>query len=189
MQVTLLTLPELRNLYDTAMAQDFPPAERKPFSAMEALLRRGVYEPLLFTGTAGEPLAYALQVIAPGVPCALIDYFAVRADLRGGGVGTRALHTLRRHYAGRLSALLTECEHPAEAPDPETAKRRIGFYLRAGAQSAAIESRVAGVRYMVLALPCRGALPEAAAADALRRLYACMSPQKYGRGNVIFYGN
>ena len=63
--------------------------------------------------SAGEPLAYALQVVAPGVPCALIDYFAVRADLRGGGVGTRALHTLRRHYAGRLSALLTECEPPA----------------------------------------------------------------------------
>ena len=53
MQVTPLTLPELRNLYDTAMARDFPPAERKPFSAMEALLRCGFYEPLLLTGTAG----------------------------------------------------------------------------------------------------------------------------------------
>lgn len=189
MQIATLTLPELRNLYDTALVRDFPPAERKPFSAMEALLRRGLYEPLVFTDPAGERVAYALQVAAPDVPCGLIDYFAVRADLRGGGVGTCALHALRRHYAGRLQALLTECEHPAEAPDPETARRRIGFYLRAGAQSAAMESRVAGVRYMVLALPCLGALSEAVAADALRRLYIEMSPQSYGRGNVIFYGN
>ena len=104
MQIATLTLPELRNLYDTALVRDFPPAERKPFSAMEALLRRGLYEPLVFTDPAGERVAYALQVAAPDVPCGLIDYFAVRPDLRGSGVGTGALHALRRHYAGRLQA-------------------------------------------------------------------------------------
>ena len=189
MQVTPLTLPELRNLYDTAMAQDFPPAERKPFSAMEALLRRGFYEPLLLTGTAGEPLAYALQVVAPGVPCALIDYFAVRADLRGGGVGTAALQLVKEYCAMRVQDLLLECEHPAEAPDPDAARRRIGFYLRAGARATALESRVFGTRYTVLSLPCGGTVPDAQLCKELRALYRVMVPHPYYRGQVIFYGS
>ena len=52
-----------------------------------------------------------------------------------------------------------------------------------------MESRLFGVRYQILALPCGGA----AVADTtvhrnLQALYRAMVPEPYYRGNVIFYG-
>ena len=65
---------------------------------------------------------------------------------------------------------------------------RIGFYLRAGARTTAIESRLFGVRYLVLALPCGGTVTDAAVSADLRRIYGQTVPEPYYRGNVIFYG-
>ena len=137
----------------------------------------------------GTRLAYAWQVVLPGQRTALLDYFAVRCDLRGGGVGTQALQLVKAYDAMWVHDLLLECEHPAEAPDPAVARRRIGFYLRAGARATALESRVFGTRYAVLSLPCGGTVPDAALCKELRALYKTMIPQPYYRGNVIFYGN
>ena len=115
MRIRLLDAAGARQLYESRMARDFPPGELKPFAAMEELLAAGLYEPLTFTDDAGAVLAYAWQVVLPGQQAGLVDYFAVRSDLRGSGIGTRALHLLQAHYAPRLAALLLECEHPAEA--------------------------------------------------------------------------
>ncbi len=115
MRIRLLDAAGARQLYESRMARDFPPGELKPFAAMEELLAAGLYEPLTFTDDAGAVLAYAWQVVLPGQQVGLVDYFAVRSDLRGSGIGTRALHLLQAHYAPRLAALLLECEHPAEA--------------------------------------------------------------------------
>ena len=91
------------------MARDFPPGELKPFAAMEELLAAGLYEPLTFTDDAGAVLAYAWQVVLPGQQAGLVDYFAVRSDLRGSGIGTRALHLLQAHYAPRRSPGCGHC--------------------------------------------------------------------------------
>ena len=184
-----MRLPELKRLHETELREAFPPQELKPFAAMEELLAAGLYEPLTFTDDAGAVLAYAWQVVLPGQQAGLVDYFAVRSDLRGSGIGTRALHLLQAHYAPRLAALLLECEHPAEAPDAAIARRRIGFYLRAGARATALESRVFGTRYAVLSLPCGGTAPDAVLCRELSTLYKVMVPQPYYRGNVIFMGN
>ena len=105
------------------------------------------------------------------------------------GVGTAALGLVRDYDAMRVHDLVLECEHPAEAPDPSIARRRIGFYLRAGARATALESRVFGTRYAVLALPCGGTVPDAALCKELRTLYKVMVPHPYYRGQVIFYGS
>ena len=182
MRIRLLNAAGARQLYESRMARDFPPGELKPFAAVEELLAAGLYEPLTFTDDAGAVLAYAWQVVLPGQQAGLVDYFAVRSDLRGSGIGTRALHL--------LAALLLECEHPAEAPDAAIARRRIGFYLRAGARATALESRVFGARYSILQLPCgETLLPDGTLNTVLQTLYSRMVPQPYYRGSVIFYGN
>ena len=179
MRIRLLNAAGARQLYESRMARDFPPGELKPFAAMEELLAAGLYEPLTFTDDAGAVLAYAWQVVLPGQQAG-----------RGSGIGTRALHLLQAHYAPRLAALLLECEHPAEAPDAAIARRRIGFYLRAGARATALESRVFGARYSILQLPCgETLLPDGTLNTALQTLYNRMVPQPYYRGSVIFYGN
>lgn len=188
MQIKRLSPAGCEELYHTALPRDFPAAECKPFAEIRRLLEAGVYEPLLLTDDAGARLAYAWQVVLPGQRTALLDYFAVRCDLRGSGVGTAALQLIREYYALRVQDLLLECEHPAEAPDPAVARRRIGFYLRAGARATALESRVFGSRYAVLSLPCGGTAPDAVLCKELCALYKVMVPEPYCRGRVIFYG-
>ena len=196
MQITRLSAAECEDLYRSALPRDFPAAELKPFAEIQRLLaldyEKCPYEAevnLLLTDDAGARLAYAWQVVLPGQRTALLDYFAVRYDLRGSGVGTAALGLVRDYDAMRVHDLVLECEHPAEAPDPATARRRIGFYLRAGARATALESRVFGTRYAVLALPCGGTVPDAALCKELRTLYKVMVPHPYYRGQVIFYGS
>ena len=190
MQITRLSAAECEDLYRSALPRDFPAAELKPFAEIQRLLESGVYEPLLLTDDAGARLAYAWQVVLPGQRTALLDYFAVRYDLRGSGVGTAALGLVRDYDAMRVHDLVLECEHPAEAPDPSIARRRIGFYLRAGARATALESRVFGARYSILQLPCgETLLTDGTLNTALQTLYSRMVPQPYYRGSVIFYGN
>ena len=94
MQILRLSPAECEELYHTALPRDFPAAELKPFVEIKRLLEAGVYEPLLLADDAGTRLAYAWQVVLPGQRTALLDYFAVRYDLRGGGVGTAAHRVL-----------------------------------------------------------------------------------------------
>ena len=118
MQITRLSAAECEDLYRSALPRDFPAAELKPFAEIQRLLESGVYEPLLLTDDAGARLAYAWQVVLPGQRTALLDYFAVRCDLRGGGVGTQALQLVKAYDAMRVHDLLLECEHPAVARAP-----------------------------------------------------------------------
>lgn len=188
MQIRLLDCAAAQQIYETRMVQDFPAAELKPFTAIREMLQAGIYEPLALYGSSGDLQAYAFQVLLPGERAALLDYFAVRGDLRGGGIGTRALQALAAHYRDRLDDLIIECEHPDEAPDKGVAERRIAFYLRAGACATRLESRVFGVRYSILSLPCGGHREDAVIGRQLKDLYRMMVPEPYYRGNVIFYG-
>lgn len=189
LQLLPLDAAQTKDVYDRWMTKDFPPEEIKPYDGMARMMEKGWYEPLaLLDGTTGALAAYAFQTVMPGCRCALLDYFAVLPDRRGHGTGTAALKALADHYAGRMEALIIECEHPAEAPDPAVARRRIGFYLRAGARATAMESRLFGVRYLVLALPCGGPVTDEQVNADLRRVYRLTVPEPYYRGNVIFYG-
>lgn len=188
MQIRLLNETQAGEIYRGQMRRDFPPEELKPFSSIEQMIRDGIYEPLAFYTEDGALLAYAWQTVLPDHTGALLDYFAVVPGLRGGGVGTQVLRALAGWYAGRKGALIIECEHPAEAPDPAVARRRIGFYLRAGARATAMESRVFGVRYQIYALPCGGDVPDAVLNEDLKAIYRTMVPEPYYRGNVIFFG-
>lgn len=187
MQIRLLDCAAAQQIYETRMVQDFPAAELKPFTSIREMMQAGIYEPLVLEDEDGNLQAYAWQVLLPGRRSALLDYFAVRSDLRGGGIGTQALHTLSRYYADRLDDLILECEHPDEAPDHAIAERRIAFYLRAGACSTKLESRVFGVRYRILALPCGGHARDEVVGQELKDLYRMMVPEPYYRGNVIFF--
>lgn len=188
MRIELLNLAAARAVYEQHMTADFPADELKPFRAVEEMMRQGIYEPLAFYEEDGALVAYAWQTVLPDRRSALIDYFAVDPARRGDGVGTAALRLLAGYYAPRKASLLIECEHPAEAPDAAVARRRIGFYLRAGAHATALESRVFGVRYQIYALPCGGGASDSELNEDLQALYRTMVPEPYYRGNVIFFG-
>ena len=115
MQIRLLDGAAAQEIYETRMVQDFPAAELKPFSAVREMMQAGIYEPLVLEDEAGVLQAYAWQVLLPGRRSALLDYFAVRSDLRGGGIGTRGpgetkLESDRRHIRERINRLEEELE-------------------------------------------------------------------------------
>ena len=101
MQIRLLDCAAAQQIYETRMVQDFPAAELKPFTAVREMMQAGIYEPLALYDEDGNLQAYAWQVLLPGRRSALLDYFAVRCDLRGSGVGTAALQLIRDYYADR----------------------------------------------------------------------------------------
>ena len=168
------------------VASKMPSATMGGFSVFMTFLLgvKFILRPVMTTKEAMQEVSAqkrAVQSVVCGVLIGFICGFI--------GAGGGALHLLQAHYAPRLAALLLECEHPAEAPDAAVARRRIGFYLRAGARATALESRVFGTRYAVLSLPCGGTVPDAALCKELRTLYKVMVPHPYYRGQVIFYGS
>ena len=188
MKIVLLNERQAEAVYCGQMMRDFPESELKPFATILGMMRSGIYEPLAFYEEDGTLTAYAWQTVLPDRESVLIDYFAVVPARRGNGAGTRILAALAEYYAPRKRTLIIECEHPAEAPDPAAARRRIGFYLRAGARAPAMESRVFGVRYQIYALPAGGGAPDRQINDDLKEIYRRTVPQPYYRGNVIFFG-
>ena len=146
-----LTEPRLRRLYREHVAEDFPPAERRPLSAILRLRRRGDYDTWgVFDGDALAAYAFLWR----GADCALLDYLAVCRDARGQGYGTRALELVKGQYGP--VPLLAEVEAPEEsAPPGENAlrQRRLHFYERAGFAQLGYQAVLFGVRYAMLAWP------------------------------------
>ena len=147
MQIKRLSPAGCEELYRTALPRDFPAAECKPFAEVRRLLEAGLYEPLLLTDDAGARLAYAWQVVLPGQRTALLDYFAVRCDLRGSGVGTAALQLLR-DYCWNVSIL----------PRPPTPPLRGGASgFTCGPGRAPLRWRAACSAAGMRCFPCRAA--------------------------------
>ena len=128
MEMTLLTAEQLRLVYDRDLSVSFPRDELKPFRAMERMLDRGSYR--AWGLMDGEDIAGLATVwnYAPG--WALFDYLCVAPHRRSDGLGSRLVQELA--LAERDNVLFGESELPEFAPDPDMARRRIGFYRRHG---------------------------------------------------------
>ncbi|MGI5894293.1 MAG: GNAT family N-acetyltransferase [Candidatus Merdivicinus sp.] len=147
----ILTEKDMKEIYSLHMMRDFPDAERKPLQTVLTLMQRKIYH--CFGWFDGQKLAaYACIVELPGLKTVLLDYFAVCPHGRGQGLGSMLLLEMTEYYAVQNLDVLLEAEHPAGAPDPEIAARRIAFYQRCGAVRASMDSIIFGVHYQILAL-------------------------------------
>ena len=169
-----LTEPRLRRLYREHVAEDFPPAERRPLSAILRLRRRGDYDTWgVFDGDALAAYAFLWR----GADCVLLDYLAVCRDARGQGYGTRALELVKGQYGPM--PLLAEVEAPEEsAPPGENAlrQRRLNFYQRAGFAPLGYQAVLFGVRYAMLSWPAAGPKEAERLQAAHRALYQSEVP-------------
>ncbi len=143
------------NTFHTHMQRDFPQSEIKPWEIAMDLYRRGIYE-MLEAWEDGKMVGY-VWTVCPAGDAVLIDYLAVLPEFRGSGVGSRMLNALRRRYQNGGKILLLESEYPQEAPDLEIARRRLGFYARAGFADTGVQVRLFGVRFCILSPVGEGA--------------------------------
>ncbi|MGM9614346.1 MAG: GNAT family N-acetyltransferase [Oscillospiraceae bacterium] len=166
--------------YENHMKPSFPAAELAPLQALQKLYDEGRYRPwCLFDGETivGEAFVYACE---PGF--GLLEYLCVAPEARCGGLGSKLLAAVCEAEEG--SILFGEAEIPAYAEDEVVAKRRIGFYLRSGAQIADYDTCLFGVPYHTLYWaknPPETAALCAAHERAYRRRFSAQAFQKFVR--------
>lgn len=175
MELRLPSLEQLRTIYDRDLREAFPEAELKPLRNMEEGWEKGWYKPYcLFDGDdiIGEAF---LWLGHPGY--ALLDYLCVASTCRNGGIGAAILQKL--HEREPDTVIFGESEVPEEAPDPEMAQRRLGFYARNGLRTAYYDTEMFGVHYKTLYL-ASGDVDEDALLEEHRFVYEnTFSAEKY----------
>lgn len=129
-------------LYEKA----FPEAEKKSFGLILEKSREGNVDLLYIE----EDEAFlGLAIVAIYKDLALLDYFAIDADLRGKQNGTRALKLLMQRYKNKRFFL--EIETPdAPCENKRQRLRRKDFYVRNGMKETSMLVVLSGVEMNVL---------------------------------------
>lgn len=172
---------EMEEIYRTQMQSDFPPAELKPWKRIEEMLAEGVYFAYgLYED--GKQMAYAFFVETDKKQV-LLDYYAVSAQARGLGIGSRCMALMREELQRQgCGVLLIEVENPDCAKtegERQKQERRIRFYEKNGARMTALRSCLFGVEYKIMYLPVQEEQEEKKLQTALAQIYHTMFPQKY----------
>jgi len=174
MEIRELTKEELKTLYEAEMKAAFPPAELKPFSAMERLMDRGVYRPLgLFED--GAVVSYLLLWTDPSGQYALGDYLGTVVGRRNGGLGGKFLQAVFNSFP-EFKCIFGEVEAPGRsASEEENAlrRRRLAFYERCGLRYLNYDCALFGVHYRCLAY---GGAPDEEVLKAHQEIYASQFP-------------
>lgn len=132
----------IENLYMRA----FPKSERKPFSLMVQKQTEGTMEIL---SIEEENAFLGLAIFAHDKDIALLDYFAISDELRGQGLGSRAIRALQKIYAGKRFVLEIETtKKPCD--DLEMRQHRKAFYLRNGLHTMDFDVILFGVEMEML---------------------------------------
>ena len=177
MELRMPTWEQVETVYHNDLIPSFPPAELKPLRAIGEMWRDGWYRPwCLFDGDeiVGECF---LWLGHPG--WMLLDYLCVSPRRRNSGTGALILEKMLEREAGNV--ILGESEAPIHAPDPEMARRRLGFYARNHARTAGYDTDRFGAHYKTLYWADRE-IPDAVLMDEHRFIYQNrFSPEKYAR--------
>ena len=132
----------IENLYLRA----FPKSERKPFSLMVGKQAEGTMELL---SIEENHVFLGLAIFAHDKDIALLDYFAITDEMRGNGIGSRAIKALQKIYAGKRFVLEIETtKKPCN--DLEMREHRKAFYLRNGLHTMDFDVNLFGVEMEVL---------------------------------------
>lgn len=175
--IHMLTVQQVTQIYKDHMSHDFSVDEIKPLCSILLLMEQGLYKGYgLFED--GVLRGYALLITAPGGRVALLDYYAILAGNRSGGLGSRFLALLRKELVG-YDGIVLESEQIAYAvgrADKVIRRRRISFYLRNGVRITSLQSRLFGVAFSILYLPCSRDLPDGQIYKELDAIYRCLFP-------------
>lgn len=130
--------------------KSFPRAERKPFSMILGMYRKGKTD-IWCVEADGKFSGLGITINGPEV--ILLDYFAIVKGQRGQGIGTEALKALMERYAGK--GFFLEIESTREQVRwQELRRRRKRFYLSAGLEELHTTAKLFGVEMELLGKGC-----------------------------------
>ena len=178
MNIELLTLSEIREIYRERVKHDFPDNEVKSLARIEKTLRDGRY--LCYGVKAGGAiLAYAFFVLTEDVY--LLDYFAVKKELRGTGIGSSFLKELGSSCFRKAACVLLEVDDPAFAgceKEKTVCERRLAFYLRNGLLDTGARACTFGADFLILEFPIGKTHSRAEAGVLYSRIYRSILPKR-----------
>ena len=174
----MLTVKEAKEVYDTFLVNDFPRSERKPFFAIENSLKKGQYICCAAVDKEDHTLGYAFFVMNDSREY-LLDYFAVRKDLRGNGIGSSFIKTLSGEVLQGASCVLVEIDNPeyGSGEVKELYERRRQFYLRNGFVDTCVDVNTFGVEFRIMELPGEKAHSMTEVKSVYAKLYRSCLPE------------
>ena len=128
----------------------FPRAERKPFSMIRSMTQKGKTDTWCLIH---DSKFVGLGITINGPELILLDYFAIKENCRGKGMGTAALKTLMNHYQDK--GFFLEIESTLEdAPNKAQRQRRKRFYLSCGLEELGVQAELFTVNMEMLGVRC-----------------------------------
>ena len=146
MKIVKATDEKRLKLIEDLYMRAFPKSERKPFRLMVQKQAEGTMELL---SIEEENAFLGLAIFAHDKDIALLDYFAISDDMRGQGIGSRAIKALQKIYAGKRFVLEIETTKKS-CDDLEMRQHRKAFYLRNGLHTMDFDVNLFGVEMEVL---------------------------------------
>ena len=140
---TTLQLENIKRLYEEA----FPAEQRMPFTTLVNTQTAGGVEILSIENATGD--FYGLAIMFVDAKAALLAYFAIAPEKRGGGIGSKVLKLLEERYYDKHFCLEIESTKIA-ADNAEQRRCRKAFYLRNGMKEASFGVNLFGVAMEVL---------------------------------------
>lgn len=128
----------------------FPSYERKPFSMIRSMQRKGKSDVWYFEKD-GKFAGLAFTINSNNV--ILIDYLAIAANRRSEGIGSEIITQLHEHYGDKgifveIESVFDECENKEER------LRRKHFYLNNGMVPMKVMVVLFGVEMELLGINC-----------------------------------
>ena len=138
---------DIYRLYQEA----FPASEKKPFSMILKMHRKGASDVWRFTR---DGKFAGLIITINGENHVLLDYLAVKKSRRGRGIGTEILKLMRQEYAGKGVFLEIESVYE-ECDNKQQRLRRKHFYEKSGMKSMEVFVWLFGVKMELMGFDCR----------------------------------
>lgn len=131
--------------------QAFPSFERKPFSVIRSMQKKGKSD-IWYFEKEGKFAGLVFTINSDKV--ILIDYLAIVAKRRGEGIGSAIISQLRDYYVNKgifveIESVFDECENKDER------LRRKHFYLSNGLVPMKVMVVLFGVEMELLGINCR----------------------------------
>ena len=137
---------DIYQLYQKA----FPASEKKPFSMIVKMYRKGTSDVWRFTR---DGKFAGLIITINGETHTLLDYLAVEGSRRGTGIGTEILRLMRQQYAGKCVFLEIESAYE-DCDNRDQRIRRKHFYEKCGMTSMGVFVWLFGVKMELMGFDC-----------------------------------
>jgi GNAT superfamily N-acetyltransferase len=188
MEIRKLKRNEFEDVYNEFMKKDFPSDELKPLSAMLKLFDSGKYFSLgLYDGDILCGYAYFCE--SEDKKAVLLDYYAIRKELRSKGYGSLFLNKIKEECK-EYNSILIEAEKPEfakDAADKSIRNRRVSFYNRAGCVDTKVCSCVFGVYFVNFQLVVNSSFSAEQAMGYLSSIYKMMLPSEIYKKEARFW--